>query len=87
MSTSDQWQENNAQRLTAALAALRARMERAITPAPSAPKQAPVPPPTAAAPKAAPVVQTPPSATISRTLFQRLLRPPAPIEPSAPPAP
>ena len=92
MNPSSQWQENNAQRLAAALAALRVRLERAGAPPPPASKAplspAPKAPPPATvelAPKTA-AIEAPPSGTISRALFQRLLGPSAPSGKSTPAA-
>ena len=82
MNTSQQWQENNAQRLAAALAALRIRLERNFSQIPPAPKTpaapAPMPPPVVTVSKTAPVVPAQPAATLSRSLFQKLLRSPTP---------
>jgi hypothetical protein len=106
MNPPDQWQENNTQRLSAALAELRERLARAARhtepppaapPAPAAgsePKRAPVQPPLSSPPS-----PLPQPATISRALFQKLLRgpaakpaavpetPPPPSTASSPPSP
>ena len=84
MTPADQWQESNARQLAAALAALRERLERFARQFDSAPKPAgkPAPPAPATTPAPAPA-QPPPSGTMSRSLFQRLLRAPA-TKPVAP---
>jgi hypothetical protein len=87
VSIPDQWQENNAQRLAAALAALRDRLARAaprvVSPVPVGSTPAPAPVQTVAPP-----VPAPSSPTMSRSLFQKLLRSPAPADKPAPtPAP
>ncbi|HZL46181.1 MAG TPA: hypothetical protein VFC28_08130, partial [Opitutaceae bacterium] len=83
MSIPDQWQENNAQRLAAALAALRDRLARAaprvVSPVPVGSTPAPAPVQTVAPP-----VPAPSSPTMSRSLFQKLLRSPAPADKPAP---
>jgi hypothetical protein len=80
VNTPEQWQENNAQRLAAALAELRTRLERSAPLARPAPKDAPVRGPVAGSPASA-SVPPPPSPTLSRAWIQRLLRSPAgPVE-------
>ena len=81
MTAQDQLQENNARRLAAALAELRERLARAAphtAPADAAPPAQPEPAraPTVVVP-AAPPGPVPPSPTMTRKLFQRLLRAPA----------
>ncbi len=90
MSAPDQWQENNTQRLAAALTDLRNRLARAaphviVTPPPAAPRPvtsaAEMPPEPAAAPS---------SPTVSRSAFMKLLRSQGPAQKPAltpPPAP
>ena len=76
MSAQDQWQENNAQRLAAALADLRDRLARAAPRAPA--NDTPAPPPAEPVrPASVIVTPPPPSATMTRKLFQRMLRAPA----------
>jgi len=81
MTTPDQWQESNAQRLAAALADLRERLARAAPNPPAGAAPARPEPARAPAEPAAPVPASAP--TMTRKLFQRLLRAPA-AEPAAP---
>ena len=87
MSTPEQWQQNNAQRLAAALAIVRSKLEHAASPAQPPPKKAAEPPPVKVPAKSPVIVTPPPAAPVSRSLFQKLLRPPTPLEVADEPVP
>lgn len=81
MNEPDHWQENNAQRLSSALADLRARLERIVSPKSVTPTII-TPPPTPAKSKI--ITVEAPAAPLSRSSLQRLLRAPVPAEKTLP---